>query len=264
MSMKVVVLGSSASMPAAGDACSGYLVQCGDTNVLLDCGTGVISALQKHIALTDLTAIVITHFHPDHFIDLVPLRYGLRYGPGESIRPRVFLPPHGIAYLNQVGMGLRNSENYFEQAYDLEEYEPEGTLTFGDLNLSFCRTTHDIPTWAISVTDGEHTFAYTADTQESAELVEFFSGADVLLSESTYPSTLANLPSGNHLTSKQACELATHAGVGHLVLSHFWPGIDRQEFLADAATTFQGPISLAESGSAIAVNAQNRSKNAFD
>lgn len=262
MSMNVVVLGSSASMPAANDACSGYLVQHNDTNVLIDCGSGVVSALQRQIPLESLSAIVITHFHPDHFIDLVPLRYGLRYGPGESIRPSVYVQPGGIAYLSQVGQGLRNTSLYFDVAYNIHEYDPAEELVIGDLTLSFCRTTHDIPTFAVAVTDGAGRLVYTADTQESEALVEFSRNADVLLSESTYPSTLENLPSGNHLTSRQAGELASRAEACHLVLTHFWPGIDRAEFRADAASAFHGPISVAKPGLVVPVHALTRSYRA--
>ena len=259
--MNLVVLGSSASMPAPGDACSGYLVSSGDTHVLLDCGTGVISALQNEIALASLSAIVISHFHPDHFIDLVPLRYGLRYGPGSIFHPHVFLPPGGISYLEQVGRGLRDSEDYFTSTYNLNEYDPAQILTIGDLQVSFCRTTHDIPTYAIAVSDGDDRLVYTADTQESKELVAFSREADVLLCESTYPSTLENLPSGNHLTSQQAGELASQAQAGQLVLTHFWPGIDRSDFQADAVTAFDGEIHLAKPGLTLAVRSNAERTN---
>lgn len=248
MSLELITLGSSASMPAAGDACSGYLVGSGDTRVLVDCGTGVIAELQKVIALDQLSAIVISHFHPDHFIDLIPLRYGLRYGPTRATPPPVYLPPGGIRYLELLGQGIRDSETYFSSTYGLAEYDPALELTIGDLRFDFRRTTHDVPTYAMTVRAGSHTIAYTADTRESDDLHDFVAGADLLLCEATYPASLPDLPSDNHLTGRQAGELAARAGVGHLVLTHFWPGIERSRFVEEASAAFSGPVSLAAPG----------------
>jgi ribonuclease BN (tRNA processing enzyme) len=248
MSMELVALGSSASFPAAGGACSGYLVRHGATELLLDCGTGVLSRLQLETSVHSLTAIVITHFHPDHYLDLVPMRYGLHYGIEAPFRPLLYLPPGGIALLERVGIGLRNSSTYFSKAFDMHEYDPESELTLGSLTLTFQLTTHDEPTWAVAVSDSESRLVYSADTRESDEVERFAMGADLFLCESTYPADLADIPSHNHLTSRQAGELAQRAGVHRLVLTHFWPGIDLSRYAAEAETAFSGPVKLAEPG----------------
>jgi ribonuclease BN (tRNA processing enzyme) len=246
--MELITLGSSASFPAAGGACSGYLVRHGATELLLDCGTGVLSRLQLETTVRSLTAIVITHFHPDHYLDLVPMRYGLHYGIEEPFRPLLYLPPGGIALLERVGIGLRNSSSYFSKAFDMREYDPESTLELGSLTLSFTLTTHDEPSYAVAIEDGEARFVYTADTQESDEVERFAEGADLLLCESTYPADLAEIPSHNHLTSRQAGALAQRAGVGRLVLTHFWPGIELSRYAAEAEAEFSGPVALAKPG----------------
>ena len=248
MTIELVTLGSSASMPAAGDACSGYLISSGATRVLIDCGSGVVAELQKVIPICELSAIVISHFHPDHFIDLVPLRYGLRYGPERAGSPAVYLPPNGIDYLARVGQGLRGSDTYFSSTYRLAEYDPARSLEIGDLAIDFRQTTHDVPTFAMTVRAGDRRVGYTADTRASDDLHEFLAGADLLLCESTYPDSLPDLPSDNHLTSRQAGALAARTGAGHLVLTHFWPGIERSRFADDAAQVFAGPVSLAAPG----------------
>lgn len=246
--MELITLGSSASFPAAGGACSGYLVRHGATELLLDCGTGVLSRLQLETSVRNLTAIVITHFHPDHYLDLVPMRYGLSYGIDEPFRPLLYLPPGGIALLERVGLGLRNSATYFSKTFVMREYDPSSTLELGGLSLSFQLTTHDEPTWAVAIEDGESRLVYTADTQESDEVERFAQGADLLLCEATYPADLAEIPSHNHLTSRQAGELAQRAGAGRLVLTHFWPGIDLSRYAAEAEAAFSGPVELAEPG----------------
>jgi ribonuclease BN (tRNA processing enzyme) len=245
--MELTILGSSASSPDAGDACAGYLVRQGETELLLDCGSGVLGQLRKVTSVDRLSAIVISHFHPDHFIDLIPMRYGLRYGWGEPVRPRLIVPPGGRAYLSGVGTALRNAPEFFERSFAVEEYDPEQPLAIGELTLSFQKTTHDVPTWACAI-QGSDRLIYTADTQESAELERFAFEADLLLCEATYPAGTGELPSGNHLTSLQAGELARRAAVHHLVLTHFWPGIDRSLFRDEAERAFGASVTIARPG----------------
>jgi ribonuclease BN (tRNA processing enzyme) len=252
--MELTILGSSASSPDAGDACAGYLVRQGETELLLDCGSGVLGQLRKVSAVDRLSAIVISHFHPDHFIDLVPMRYGLRYGWGEPVRPALFVPPGGRAYLAGVGTALRNAPDFFERSFSVAEYDPDTPLAIGELILTFRKTTHDLPTWACAI-QGRQRLVYTADTQESAELERFAHGADLLLCEATYPAGAGELPSGNHLTSRQAGELAQRAAVSRLVLTHFWPGIDRSLFQAEAEHAFDGAVTIARPGLTLAVAA---------
>lgn len=247
--MKLTVLGASASFPAPGGACSGYLVSDGTTRLLLDCGSGTLGRLQQEIAIGDLSAIVISHFHPDHYIDLVALRYGLRYGFGEPFRPRVLLPPGGRAFLRGLGAALRSAPEMFETAFALEEYDTEAAFVVGDLSLTFQRTTHDEPTWACAVSrPGGPRLVYTADTQGSADVERFAAGADLLLCEATYLEVAGELPSGNHLTAAGAGALARRAGARRLMLTHFWPGLDPDRFAAEAAATFGGDVLLARPG----------------
>lgn len=250
--MELIVLGSSASSPDAGDACAGYLVRQGETEVLLDCGSGVLGQLRKVTSVNQLTAIVISHFHPDHFLDLVPMRYGLRYGWDSAVRPRVIVPPGGLRYLAGVGAALRHSPGFFVDSFAVEEFDPGAELVVGDFTLTFQRTTHDEPTWACAV-QGARRLVYTADTRQSADLEAFAKGADLLLCEATYPARAGELPSANHLTSHQAGELASRAGVGEVVLTHFWPGLDRSPYAEEAERAFGAPVILARPGLTVPV-----------
>lgn len=250
--MELVVLGASASFPAVGGACSGYLVRQGDTQLLLDCGSGVLARLQQETRIAALSAIVITHFHPDHYIDLIAMRYGLQYGFDDPGRPLLYLPPGGIAFLERLGLALRNSATYFSKTFEMAEFDPDNPLVVGDFTLAFQQTTHDQPTWACAV-HGEARLVYTSDTRESPAIEEFAGDADLLLCEATYPSDCGKLPSGNHLTSRQAGELARRGGAKRLVLTHFWPGIALSRFRTEAEATFGAPVILAQPGMRLAV-----------
>lgn len=247
--MELTVLGASASFPAPGDACSGYLVRDRGTRLLLDCGSGVLGRLGAEAVLADLSAIVVSHFHPDHFLDLVPMRYGLRYGIEPVPPPLLLVPPGGRAYLAGVGGALRGAPAFFAESFQVVEYDPTTETRVGGLGLRFQRTSHDLPTWAIGVVGaGGARLVYGADTRACPELEAFAAGADLLLCEATYPDGAGDRPSDNHLTSAEAGRLGRRAGAGRLVLTHFWPGFGRERFRPAAQAAFGGPVTLAAPG----------------
>lgn len=250
--MELLVLGSSASCPGPGDACSGYLVRQGETQLLIDCGSGVLSRLLVVTSLGELSAIVVSHFHPDHFIDLVTMRYGLRYGSERVARPRLLVPPGGADYLRGLGAALRGSPGFFDDSFRIEEYDPSQPSSVESLTLTFQRTTHDVPTWAIAVA-GAARLVYSADTRECADLKVLAAGADLFLCESTYPAEGGRWPRDNHLTSIDAGHLARAAGARNLVLTHFWPDIPRDRFRREAEDAYGGPVTLARPGLRLAV-----------
>src|SRR3984885_10148500 len=113
--VQITVLGKSPSWQDAGGACSGYLVQEEDFVLLIDCGNGVFSKLRRFCDYVDVGAVVITHMHADHFLDLVPFSYALRYAPrqqpvpvagwpgtADPARPRLYLPTGGAELLRRV------------------------------------------------------------------------------------------------------------------------------------------------------------------
>ena len=85
--MRITVLGKSPSWQDAGGACSGYLVEDGETSLLLDCGNGVFAKLRERVDYTDVDAVLISHLHADHFLDLVPYAYALTYAPRQQPVP---------------------------------------------------------------------------------------------------------------------------------------------------------------------------------
>lgn len=245
--MELVVLGSSAATPAPGDACSGYLVRQGGTQLLLDCGSGVLSRLVAETSPEALTAIVISHFHPDHYLDLVAMRYALRYGAPGGEAPLLLVPPGGAAFLRRLGAALRGKEDFFSGSFCLAEYDASTSARVGGFELAFCRTTHDEPTWATAVT-GRGRLVYTADTRPSRDLERFAQDADLLLCECTYPADAGDIPADNHLTSGDAGRLGRAAGVRQLLLTHFWPTFDRDRFRIEAEHAFGRPVTLAAPG----------------
>lgn len=259
MSTSVTSLGGAAAWPNPDQGCSAYLVRAGNSRVLLDCGPDTLHVLRGQTDFTSLNGVVISHFHADHTLDLVPFRYGLVYGPF-SINHRIplWLPPGGHDFLNglarALGAGNENPNAFWSEVFDVHEYEIGGGFTIADLTFETTPTQHFVPCNAIRVTTaGGKTVVYTADTGTVEPLVSFARDADLLISEATVRDH-GDVPINErgHLTPQDAAELAARANVKALLISHLWAERTDDEVL-DAARGYAGPSKIAKPGLTIDV-----------
>jgi len=259
--VRVTVLGKSPSWQDAGGACSGYLVQEDGTTLLLDCGNGVFAKLRRHIDYVDLDAVVLSHLHADHFLDLVPYSYALTYAPRQQpvpvhtwpgtdapARPALHAPPGARETFRRV-VGAWGNDDLIENAFDLREYDPSEELSVGSLRLRFCEVPHFVQTCAIelSSTNGGGRFVYGADSAPNEKLIEFADGADLLMVEGTLPRPEREGPRG-HLTPAEAGEHAKRAGAQRLVLTHISDELDESGARSEAESGFGGPVQVAREG----------------
>ena len=247
--MRITVLGKSPSWQDAGGACSGYLVQEGDVALLLDCGNGVFAKLRSHADYAAVTAVVISHLHADHLLDLVPYSYALTYGPrlaaGDG-RPRLYAPPGGRAFFRRV-VGAWGDERLVENAFVLEEYATSDRLEVGPLRLRFQPVPHFTATNAIEVAGDGVRLTYGADHRPNEELCAFAAGTDLLLMEATLPAPEAEGPRG-HMTPREAGEHARRAGARRLVLTHISDELDLEHARREAEGAFGGAVDVAREG----------------
>jgi ribonuclease BN (tRNA processing enzyme) len=245
--MRITVLGKSPSWQDAGGACSGYLVQEGATNLLLDCGNGVFGKLRRQLDYVSVDAVVLSHLHADHFLDLVPFSYALTYGPrsGDGVRPLLHAPPGAGEIFRRV-VGAWGSEDLVEQAFDLREYAADDELEVGSLRVRFCEVDHFVQCFAVAITstDGGGRFVFGADTGPSDTLVEFASGADLLIVEATLRAPESGGDRG-HLTPGEAGAHAARAGVGGLVITHITDELDESQARREATEAFGKDVAVA-------------------
>ncbi len=245
--MRLTVLGSSPSWPDAGGACSGYLVEQDDTALLLDCGSGVVGKLREVRDYADVGAVVVSHLHADHVLDLVVFASALTYGPRRLRAPDLHAPAGAAERLALVCRGGGMPADHIERAFALREYAPDDVLAVGPLRVSFQPVPHVGPTFAVAVQAGPARLVFGADHGPSGGLVEFARGAGLLLLEATLDRPEAD-GQRVHLTPREAGEHAARAGARHLVLTHRSDELDDGAALAAASEAFGGPVELARPG----------------
>ena len=261
--MRITVLGKSPAWQDADGACSGYLVEGGGLLVLLDCGPGVFAKLRRFVDYVDVDAVVISHLHADHFLDLVPYAYALKYAPRQQpvpvdrwpgtdnpARPVLHVPHGGRDVLRRI-VGAWGNEDLIENAFHLEEYVVDDKPEVGPLQFSFQSVPHFTETFAIRVksSNGGGELVYGADSRPSEEVVDFARDADLLLVEATLPRPERTGMRG-HLTPREAGEHARKAGAKQVVITHISDELDLLWAQTEADAGFGSPVDIAREGAA--------------
>ena len=258
--MRITVLGKSPAWQDAGGACSGYLVEAAGCNVLLECGSGVFGKLRDRRDYCEVHAVVISHLHADHILDLVPFASALTYAPRQQPvpvggypgidtphRPRLIAPVGAAEALRRICGGAGMREEHVENAFELSEYAPEDTFSIGPLEVRFRSVPHFLPTYAVELREGPARLTFSADSSPSDELCEFARDTSLLLIEATLPRPERHGPRG-HLTPGEAGEHGRRAGARRLVLTHFSDELDPEWARREAERTFGGPVGVAHEG----------------
>jgi ribonuclease BN (tRNA processing enzyme) len=242
--MQLEVLGSWGSWPAPGEATGGYLVRDSGFVLSIDLGTGTFARLQQTVSPLDIGAVIVTHAHSDHFVDLHALFYFRHFNP-EPLPPLpLYAPPGLFDAVTSFAPASRVEEMH--RSFDLHEITGGQTAEIGPFAIRAHEMRHQPPTIGLRVTAGAGTLAYTADTGPTDEIIALASGADLLLSEATWPEGCARPL--DHLSARQAGEYARLAGVRSLTITHLWPLFDPDEAAAEAASAFKGSVTSARSG----------------
>ena len=218
--MRLTVIGCSPAWPNAGGAQSGYLVEGPEGRLLLDCGPGVLARLRSSDGgWPRLDAVAITHFHLDHWGDLVPWIFGAAFGPGrEAPRPELWLPPGGLDRLRAHGERL-SFVGQIEDAFTPREYADDVRFTAAGFRVTPHRLDHYSElTFGLRVQNHTSTLAYSGDTGPSHRLVELAKEADLFLCEATLRAP--EPAERGHLTEDEALDAFRRSGAKRLVVIH--------------------------------------------
>jgi ribonuclease BN (tRNA processing enzyme) len=217
--VKLTVVGCSPAWPNPGGAQSGYLVE-GSGRLLLDCGPGVLARLRTLEPWPLVDAIALTHFHLDHWGDLVPWVFGASFGAGRGAKqPELWVPPGGgetlAGYGGAMGFGPR-----LHDAFKLHEYEEGVPFSAAGFDVTPVRLLHyQERTFGLRVTDGRATVAYSGDTAPTPSLTELAQDADLFLCEATLAESEPPEERG-HLSADEAVAAFEASGAKRLVVIH--------------------------------------------
>jgi ribonuclease BN (tRNA processing enzyme) len=246
--VELTVLGKSPAMPDAGGAHSGYLITHAGFTLLLDCGSGVFAKLRAYADPAAVDAVVISHLHADHMLDLLPFSFALGTGliGSERRQPALWAPPGATAafsaYTQAVGM-----EDQINDGFWVREYEPTRELKLGPITVSFCEVPHYIRAWACDLRAPHgRRFTFGGDCGPNEQIVRLARDTDLLMLEATEGAgPHVGSDRRGHLTAAEAGALARQAGARRLLLTHYSDQLDAEELRKAAQLSYGGPVEMA-------------------
>jgi ribonuclease BN (tRNA processing enzyme) len=255
--LTLTILGAGPAAPNPGGVNSGYLVRHGDTAVVMDLGPGTAGQIGLHVPPALLDGVAISHFHPDHYFDLVALYYLLKFGDRRPTRLPVWIPPGGRDFLDRFGRVVANKVAMFEDVFELREYTPGCETRIGELEFGFHPVQHYVPSHAMRVcrpglSSSTGVLVFSSDVAPCAALPVAAHDADLFLCESALldPAQDEKKPENRgHLTAAEAGAAAAAANARRLLITHYRSGEEHDEHhLATARARYRGPVELAQPG----------------
>jgi ribonuclease BN (tRNA processing enzyme) len=252
VSSRLVVLGSCGAWPEPGRACSGFVLEHDGVRIVVDLGYGTLPRLLSLLgspAADGIDAVIVTHAHPDHMVDLHGLFRARWFGRRGAPAIPLFAPESVLARLFSLE---DDGEDIVRRVFDWHSL-PAAAQAIGPLRLESMPLPHYVPNAGIRLTAPGLTLAYTGDTGPDPALAELGREAGLFITDATDSAQQHNRRAASTgpvltLTARQAGEAAAAAGARRLMLTHFWPGNDREASRAAAAEAFPREILLADEG----------------
>jgi ribonuclease BN (tRNA processing enzyme) len=239
--MELITLGTSSAHPTIERASSGYLVREGDASILIDLGSGAFRNLLKWIDPCELDAIILSHLHQDHFIDIYPLFYYLLFKKPCKLPIDVSAPQGAAEFILRILP--QGSTQGFTRSFRFHALADRSTFTVGDMRVKCFMVMHGQPTFGVRISSAGHVMAYSSDTDYTDVLVELAADSDIFVCEATMQEEYSYL---KHLTASEAGEIAERARVKKLLLTHIWTGLDPNESKLMAEKCFKGQVIIGE------------------
>ncbi|MDO5628855.1 MAG: MBL fold metallo-hydrolase [Mobilicoccus sp.] len=248
--MRFHVIGCSGSMPGPGSPASCYLVQAefeGRTwSIALDLGNGSTGPLRSFIDPVDVDAVVLSHLHPDHCLDVCSLYVALKYTPERPLRRRMPLyAPAGAPDRLARAYGVEEAEP-LDERLEFHSVRAREPFTVGPFTITPVPVFHPVEAYGLRVEADGKVLAYTGDTDLCPELSELCAGADLVLADSAYVDG-RDSGEGVHMSGSRAARAAVDAGgVSRLMLTHIPAWNDPEVCRAQAAQVWPGEVELAQ------------------
>ena len=235
--MRVIVLGNQAAFPKANHHHTSLLVTTANENIIFDIGPGINSQFQKYVPLNKVSAVFVTHTHPDHVLDLPLFIFGVymynSLGRGNLTVP-IYIPRGSLSILTKL-LELFDFQKYLDYVSLIELSKP---VYIGPLKISFSLMKHSVTTYAYRVDSKEgKSIVYSGDTAKNDDLVSLSRNTDALFVEATLFHKDVK-PDLLHMSARQAGEIAKAAKTKRLYLLHLWYEYVEEALLREARAIF--------------------------
>ena len=246
--MKLTVLGSGTGWFRKDRWAPGYLVEEEGFCLLLDCGPGVFRrVIELGKTLEDISAIFISHYHPDHVADIIPFFFAIKYEVGYKRMNPVWI------YTSEY---FPKFFEFLKQAFNEWVVPPEDKVRFNFLPIKrgykfrlgiFDGVTtpvkHNPESLGIRLEKNGKVLVYSGDTGYCEEVVELAKGADVLILEC---SNSLDYRVEHHLGPEEVADIAERAKVKRLIVSHLYPHSEWEGLKDYIEKHFSGEVIIAE------------------
>lgn len=249
--MKATVVGSGTSIPTPDRASPCFHLALGEVNIVFDAGSGSLGQMARiGIDIRSITALIFSHFHPDHTADLVPFLFALKNPELGASGSLTLGGPAGMKSLLEKLEGIHGDWiRPGNVQVDIAEYEP-GLYRFNGWSLSCARTGHTPESLAYRVDCGGKSVVYSGDTPFDERIIALAAGVDLLVLECSFPEGPERK---GHLIPSQAGEIARRAKAGRLLLTHFYPAAAAADLVTPCAARYDGEILMAADGLSLVV-----------
>lgn len=238
--MKLTIIGYWGGYPARDGASSMYIVEKAGFMLVIDAGSGGLSKFQKYRNVTDIDAVLLSHYHADHIADVGVLQHALLVESYITESKKV-VPMYG--HSEDMHQFEKLNHDYTKAMV----YKPENALKIGPFFIRFLKTKHSVPCYGMRITDGTSTIVYTADSAFQEEWYKFSQNADLLLAECNFYSDQDGTEAG-HMTSSEVGAIAKKANVKELILTHLPHYGNHENLVKEASEVYKGKIRLASEG----------------
>ena len=241
--MKLTILGSGTCVPSLKRNAPGYYLESGNCRILVDCGSGSLLQLEKAgKSYRDIDAVFITHGHPDHFSDLMPLIHALLATPGfKRGKDLSIVAPKGFRdyYENAIAPIFGEPHDFYIHLIEIRD-----KLDFEPFHIFTAATVHSEDSIAYRFEEGGKSVVFTGDADYDQGIIDLSENADLLIADCSFPDSMK---SRGHLSSRECGLVAKKAGVKKLLLSHLYPAnTPDADRIKESGEFFNGAIVLAE------------------
>ncbi len=241
--MRLDILGSNGTYPAASGACSGYLLSHDGFNIWMDAGTGTMARLLEKIPIEEVHTLFLSHMHADHFVDVYPLFYGLWFHPDRPKPPPVLAPRGSFDFVGRIMS--EDAKEGLGQALDWNVLGAGDAVEVGPFAIRVFDSYHSAENLTIRVEAGGKVFCYSGDTGPNPALAKAAEDADLFLCEASWQRDTDAIDDPIHLRAHEAGNAARAAGAKRLMLTHIWPNLNLGRTQVEAEETYGDAVEIA-------------------